>query len=80
MDEWIGAGQNHQSHNPTIQPSALSDFHFAVRAGNPDLFRARGAGGFPIHGAAHDVSHLGEPPLGPGAPVPGYRMTVPVQL
>ena len=62
-----------------VLPTSL-DFHLAVGAGNPDLFRARAAGGFPIHGAAHDVPHLGEPPMGPGAPVPGYGMTVPVQL
>ena len=58
--------------NP-INPFCCHNFHFAVGAGNPDLFRARAAGGFPIHGAAHDVPHLGEPPVGAGAPVPRAR-------
>ena len=34
-----------------------SHLHFAAGAGNPDLFRARLAGGF--HRALHDVAHLG---------------------
>jgi hypothetical protein len=56
------------------------DFHFAVRAGNPDLFRARLAGGFPIHGAADDGPHLGKPPAGAGTPVAGDGMSRPIQL
>src|SRR5579862_2853920 len=60
--------------------SFVSHFDLAVGAGNPDLFRARGAGGFPIHGPAHNVPHLGEPPVGAGAPVPRCGMTAPVQL
>jgi len=51
-------------------PLRLSDLHFAVGAGNPDLFRARLAGGFPIHGPVYDVPHLGEPPVGADLTVP----------
>ena len=57
------------SNNPFLPSSHL---HFAVGAGNPDLFRTRLAGSFPIHGALHDVVHLGEPPAcaGDAPPMP----------
>jgi hypothetical protein len=58
----------------------LLHFHFAVGTGNPDLFRARLAGGFPIHGAVDDGPHLGEPPAGAGATVPRGRMSRPIHV
>ena len=58
--ERIGAQRRH--YNPNL--GRQLNPHFPVRAGNPDLFRPRLAGGF--HRALHDVAHLGEPPAGAG--------------
>ena len=51
-----------------------------MRTGNPDLFRARTAGAFPIHGAADDVSHLGKPPTSVGLTVSRHGMAISTEL
>jgi pimeloyl-ACP methyl ester carboxylesterase len=43
-----------------------SNLHRAVRAGHPDLFRARLGCGLPVHRVLHGLAHFGKPPVGAG--------------
>lgn len=61
------------------RPSYLLNLDFPVSTWNPDLFRARAAGIFPIHRATDHAPHLVKPPAGTGgAPPTPRRLGAPI--